>query len=127
MVQLNKEKNISLSKFHLVGHSLGAHVMGFAGKQVKKATGSKVKRITGLDPAGPLFEVPKVPPTLRLSELDGDIVEIVHSDGGLAGFVSPLGDIDFYPNGGLFIQPNCINKTELSEIADGSNNILFKG
>lgn len=127
VARLNKMRNFPLSKFHLLGHSLGAHIMGYAGKQVKEITGSKVQRITGMDPAGPLFEVPMQPPTKRLSHSDADVVEVVHTDGGLAGFVSPIGDIDFYPNGGLFIQPNCINKKDLSQIADGSNKNLFKG
>lgn len=34
-----------------VGHSLGAHLMGQAGRKSKVFT-----RITGLDPAGPSFE-----------------------------------------------------------------------
>lgn len=96
-----------LSNFQLIGHSLGGHVVGFAGKEVLKATGKKVDWITGLDPAGPLFEVPYQAKANRLSSDDARWVEIIHTDGGILGFLSPLGDSDFYPNGGAFIQPGC--------------------
>ena len=42
-------------RLHLVGHSLGAHLVGFLGKQVQKLGLGKVARITALDPARPLF------------------------------------------------------------------------
>jgi pimeloyl-ACP methyl ester carboxylesterase len=42
----------------LIGHSLGAHVAGYAGEAInkdKKANGKLISQIVGLDPAGPLF------------------------------------------------------------------------
>lgn len=48
--------NVSLDNVHLLGHSLGSHMAGFAGKHVLNMTGSKISRITALDPAGPLFD-----------------------------------------------------------------------
>ncbi len=42
----------SPSSFHLIGHSLGAHVMGCAGYAIRRMTGMDVGRISGLDPAG---------------------------------------------------------------------------
>ena len=42
-------------RLHLVGHSLGAHLVGFLGKRVQELGLGKVARITALDPARPLF------------------------------------------------------------------------
>lgn len=105
---IEKDKVTALKNLHVIGHSLGAHVAGFAGQQVKNKLGTPLPWITGLDPAGPLYEIPvKVPKNERLSNDDGKVVEVVHTDGGLLGFHSAIGTIDFYPNGGQFIQPNC--------------------
>ena len=42
-------------RLQLVGHSLGAHMVGFLAKQVQKLGLGRVARITALDPARPLF------------------------------------------------------------------------
>ena len=52
---------IDVSQIHLVGHSLGAHVMGYAGKDFNKENNFKLPRITGLDPAGPMFDYDSAP------------------------------------------------------------------
>jgi hypothetical protein len=44
-----KLSHIDPLRTHCIGHSLGAHACGFAGKEIK------LKRITGLDPAGKLI------------------------------------------------------------------------
>lgn len=91
---------------HLIGHSLGAHISGFCGKK----TGSAVGRITGLDPAGPGFAA--VGSKDRLSNQDAHIVDIIHTDSSKVGIVdgfglaTPIGDYDFYPDGG-FHAPGC--------------------
>ncbi|XP_048729945.2 pancreatic triacylglycerol lipase-like [Ostrea edulis] len=103
-----------LSMVHIIGHSLGAHVAGFAGAW----TEGKIMRITGLDPAGPLFD--KYDPLARLDADDAVFVDVVHTDTegvfnlGL-GMNKRCGDIDFFPNGGE-IQPGC-NQSVL-KIAD---------
>jgi hypothetical protein len=98
------------AQFHIIGHSLGAHTAGFAGARVPG-----LGRITGLDPADPCFD--KSSPSGRLDSSDADFVDVIHTNGkytdGMSflvitgsGMSAACGDVDFYPNGGLF-QPGC--------------------
>ena len=50
------EAGARMEDIHMVGHSLGAHVVGFLAKEVQVLGLGKVARVTGLDPAKPLFE-----------------------------------------------------------------------
>ncbi|XP_049880883.1 pancreatic triacylglycerol lipase-like [Pectinophora gossypiella] len=84
---------------HLVGFSLGAHVVGNAGR----TTGNRPARVTGLDPAGPLWH--SNGNALRAS--DGQYVEAIHTDGYLQGIMTAIGQANFYPNGGRNPQPGC--------------------
>ncbi|XP_053684193.1 lipase member H-A-like [Sabethes cyaneus] len=84
----------------MVGHSLGAHIAGLAGKQAKE----KVAFIIGLDPASPLFRYKKY--MERLSANDAQYVEVIHTNGKILGFFKNIGNADFYPNGGI-TQPGC--------------------
>ncbi|KAJ8730873.1 hypothetical protein PYW08_002286 [Mythimna loreyi] len=88
---------------HLVGHSLGSHVMGYAGF----FSNQRIYRITGLDPARPLFELPQMAPEYRLDKSDAEFVDIIHSCGGLYGYWRSHGHADFYPNNGQAKQPGC--------------------
>lgn len=90
---------------HLVGHSLGAHIAGFAGKTFHTLTGTLVGRISGLDPAGPSFT--HVDSNLRLAASDAEFVDVIHTNAGVYGLTSPVGHVDFFPNGGAQ-QPNCL-------------------
>jgi len=103
---INKEGITINNNTHLVGFSLGAHVSGFVGKELKN-----LSRITGLDPAGPLFE--GYSPKVRLDKSDADYVDVIHSNGdsliiGGLGAWEPIGHVDFYPNGGR-AQRGCQN------------------
>ncbi|XP_062561793.1 lipase member H-A-like isoform X1 [Armigeres subalbatus] len=90
----------SSDQIGLIGHSLGAHIAGLAGKKTKK----KVAFIVGLDPAAPLFRLKK--PTERLSNNDAHYVEVIHTNGKALGMFGNIGKTDFYPNGGSS-QPGC--------------------
>ncbi|XP_055384997.1 uncharacterized protein LOC129614431 [Condylostylus longicornis] len=103
---LNKHKGLDYSKTHIIGFSLGAHVAGFAGAELPG-----LNRITGLDPAGPLFESQH--PKVRLDSTDAAFVDVIHSNGenlilGGLGSWQPMGHVDFYPNGGR-VQTGCSN------------------
>ncbi|XP_063839461.1 uncharacterized protein LOC135088555 [Ostrinia nubilalis] len=98
--------DLRFEDIHLIGFSLGAHVAGFAGSELRN-----ISRITGLDPAGPLFEFQD--PRARLDKSDAKFVDVIHSNGetlifGGLGAAQPLGHVDFYPNGGR-VQHGCSN------------------
>ena len=65
---------------HLVGHSLGAHVVGFCAKKLQELGVGKIKKITGLDPAFPFFELAGV--SGRLDKSDAEFVQIIHTNSG---------------------------------------------
>ncbi|CAG0880518.1 unnamed protein product [Cyprideis torosa] len=105
--------NYSVADFHMIGFSLGAHVAGFAGSKINSMTSvpGNITRITGLDPAGPLFEGYSA--QARLDASDASFVDVIHSNGeslilGGLGAYEPLGHVDFYPNGGR-VQKGCKN------------------
>ena len=96
-----------LNQFHLIGFSLGAHVMGKAGQNM--TVGSQVARITGLDPAFPQFSVQDTEG--RLDQTDAQFVDVIHTNSGslmegALSFASPIGTVDFFVNGGN-AQPGC--------------------
>ncbi|CAG2066195.1 unnamed protein product, partial [Timema podura] len=95
-------KMTRLQDVHIIGHSLGAHVAGIAGGSVQSG---KVGRVTGLDPAYPLFSKRTVKE--RLDASDATLVDTIHTCGKFLGIFEPQGHIDFYPNRGLSAQPGC--------------------
>lgn len=92
-----------LRNVHIIGHSLGSHLAGYAGYHLQQDFGLKLGRITGLDPAAPLFS--ETEPIVRLDRSDAEFVDAIHTDanpfmkGGL-GIYQRVGHVDFYPNGG---------------------------
>ena len=70
---------------HLVGHSLGAHIMGFVAKKLKFSRDSNgypwlVSRISALDPAQPCFQN-ESDTRLRISRNDAAFVDVIHTNG----------------------------------------------
>lgn len=60
----------------IVGHSLGAHLAGIAGKKISQL--NKIGSIVGLDPAAVLFNLNET--ELRLANTDAEYVQIIHTD-----------------------------------------------
>lgn len=76
------DAKIPPEKIHMVGHSLGAHIAGFAAKQIYQEAGERVSRISGLDPAGPYFQEHILDKDERLDREDADVVNVIHTDAG---------------------------------------------
>lgn len=75
---LARMKSEGFGSFYLVGHSLGAHMMGYAAR-TSAALSFKIPRVTGLDPASPGF-FPMNPFLTALSKQDTDFVDIIHTN-----------------------------------------------
>lgn len=69
---MHKEKGAKPADFHIIGHSLGSHIAGYAGERV-----IGLGQITGLDPAGPYFE--NTDTRVRLDPSDAKFVDVIHS------------------------------------------------
>lgn len=98
-----QRNGLDLSRLLIVGHSLGAHIAGMAGK--KMYGDRKIGIIIGLDPASPLFS--STDPKSRLARTDARYVQVIHTNGGVYGMEQPIGHADFYVNGGKQ-QPGCV-------------------
>lgn len=84
-------------RFRNCRHSLGAHIVGAAGRYFAEFTSKLIPRITGLDPASPCFNEGES--LSGLSRGDAAFVDVIHSNSGVLGKKDPVGDVDFYPNG----------------------------
>ncbi|XP_050302243.1 phospholipase A1-like [Anthonomus grandis grandis] len=100
LTELSDSYGYSLEDVTLIGHSLGAHISGYAGK----ATNGTLPVIVGLDPAGPLFFEDQ--PNHRLNATDAKYVQVIHTSAILIGLNYNVGVADFWPNGG-HIQNGC--------------------
>ncbi|KAG5684758.1 hypothetical protein PVAND_013972 [Polypedilum vanderplanki] len=112
------ENGFNLTSLHIVGHSLGSQLAGFLGQSIiKKSEGKrKLRRITGLDPAFPIF----YPGWLmgHISEKDAELVDVIHTDGWTYGTPFRTGTVDFWVNGGILEQPGCPERGKLFSCDD---------
>ncbi|XP_064538381.1 vitellogenin-1 [Drosophila montana] len=100
---------VKVENIHLIGHSLGAHIVGSAGRYLQQFTGKTLPRITGLDPAKPCFNEGEVLSGLQRG--DAHFIDVIHSNPGVLGKRDPMGDVDFYPGGLEPLPVGCLSVT----------------
>ena len=98
---MNLNGLMNFNTLNLVGHSLGGHAAGITGKRLTRGV---AEAVFALDPAGPLFSLNS--PDTRVAPNDAEYVEVIHTNGGVLGFLEPIGLADFFPNWGS-AQPGC--------------------
>uniref|UniRef100_A0A182IPT2 Uncharacterized protein n=1 Tax=Anopheles atroparvus TaxID=41427 RepID=A0A182IPT2_ANOAO len=98
----------ALEKVSLVGFSLGGQIVGLTGK----ALGGRIGAIFALDPAGPLFTIPRdVGPRSRLTRTDAKYVQVIATCRYELGVGQLIGTQNFLPNGGFHPQRSCVSLT----------------
>jgi triacylglycerol esterase/lipase EstA (alpha/beta hydrolase family) len=121
MVTTSRTNDIHLppENIYFIGFSMGCQVAHFAAEHLKSRD-MKIKRLTALDPAR--FHT-LTHPNLQVNETDADFVDVIHTsaldaepwvklewtvvwNAGRVGMIQPIGQVDFYPNGGGY-QPVC--------------------
>lgn len=90
------------SDIHLIGFSLGAHVTNYVSTTIR--SNFTIPRITGLDPAMPLFTTANN--DNKLDATDAEFVDVIHTNALVQGKIEQCGHVDFYLNGGIY-QPGC--------------------
>lgn len=112
LLQLKQKHNfLDITRTHIIGHSLGAHIAAYAAKESKKHLPHRIGRITALDAASPNFE--GMPSTVKLTKDDATFVDAIHTNARPLyqfgyGILERIAHLDYYPNGGLS-QPGCEN------------------
>ena len=150
LAQYLRDQGVDPNKTELIGHSLGAHISGFAGAQFRQLTGNLINRIVGLDPAGPefttrdilntLFTPPigglfgitgvvkePVPPSDRLDPTDAKQVIAEHSAPNTFGYKDQIGTKDIYYNKNQVLQPGALTPIDNHGYAPKGHTELIKG
>lgn len=95
---------LDYDKVSLIGHSLGAHIVGLTGRQLNGEIGT----IYALEVAGLGFCPPMdfLPSELRIRKSDAKYVQTILTTPG-GSCIYPIGHQNFYANLGLSLQPGC--------------------
>nr|XP_036224498.1 vitellogenin-1 [Bactrocera oleae] len=101
----NLTQIIDIENIHIIGHSLGAQIMGSAARHYTDLTGNQLPHVTGLDPASPCFNEGEM--LTILSASDAEFVDNIITTPGIAGQFAASGDVTFYVGGKFPIQDPC--------------------
>ncbi|XP_046962859.1 lipase member H-A-like [Vanessa cardui] len=99
--EMVQNHGFDLRQFHIIGFSLGGQTAGYISNFLKSGT---LDRISGLDPALPLFAT--MDKTKKLDSSDARYVDVLHTNALAKGKLESSGHADFYSNGGV-VQPGC--------------------
>lgn len=83
---INRIKETGAENIHIIGFSLGAHVANFVANNLKNF---KIPRITGLDPALPLFITASQQD--KLDQSDARFVDVIHTNALIQGKIEQCG------------------------------------
>ncbi|XP_071579851.1 phospholipase A1-like [Temnothorax nylanderi] len=124
-----KDCGVPVKNIIFIGHSLGAHVSGFAAKEVDKMGLGKIKLIIAADPAKPLFGRKKCDD--RLCKSDAGCVKVFHTS--TLGISYRIGHLDLQFNNGNMqpgcgVDVSCSHSRSISYITDSlKDNCTFPG
>ncbi|XP_031841941.2 uncharacterized protein LOC116431104 [Nomia melanderi] len=115
---IERIKDVGATDIHTIGFSLGAHVPAFAANALRPY---RIPRITGLDPAMPLFVT--VDKDAKLDASDAEFVDVFHTNAFIQGKIEMSGHVDFYMNGGIN-QPGCWESGKLFQ-CDHHRSVMY--
>lgn len=118
---LIKKCHIPLESIKFIGHSLGAHVSGFAAKNIQKS--GNISLIIAADPANPIFDPFYTSCEKRLCKSDAERLVVLHTSS--LGISKSIGHLDLQFQNGM-IQPGCGEKSIASNYYVGRRWMLLE-
>uniref|UniRef100_A0A0K8T9W1 Lipase domain-containing protein n=1 Tax=Lygus hesperus TaxID=30085 RepID=A0A0K8T9W1_LYGHE len=115
------EQGVDPDNIHIIGHSLGGHIAGFAAKYAK-SKGKQIGRVTGLDPCYPVYEYNTA--GYRLDSGDAKFTDCIFTTYGIWGLGIPVCQANFFPNGVGTSQPGCYREDIIMGSSCGHSRVV---
>lgn len=103
-----KIKGYNVETWHLIGHSMGAHIAGCIGTY----TNFSWLHITGLDPAGVVFYTDMYK-GCQINPDVANLTDVFYTDGNGYGTIREVGKLNIYANTGTAPQPGCCSSSNI--------------